>query len=136
MANNPQFYDSTVIAALTAAAAVLNNGTIKIYTGTQPALDGGAGAGTLLATLTFGATAFATPTASSGTVTAVANSITAGTAGATGTAAWFALCDSGGTIRATGVCGTSGSDLNLNSLSISSGANVSCSSFSLTQPQT
>ena len=123
MANNPLWYD----AAVNAVAALLNSGTIKIYTGAQPAEDGSI-TGTLLATLTFGATAFG---ASSGG-TATANAITPGAAGNTGTAGYFALEESGGTVVATGTCGASGADLNLNSTSISSGATVSCSSFTIT----
>lgn len=136
MANNPLFYDVTVNAAVNAATALLNSGFIKIYSGSQPSLDGSV-TGTLLATLTFGATAFGSASASAGTVTATANSITSGTAGATNTAGYFALVESGGsTVVATGSVGTSGADLNLNSTSISSGATVSCSSFTITEPQT
>lgn len=136
MANNPQFYDATVIAAVNAATALLNSGYLNIYTGGQPSLDGGI-TGTLLVSLTFGATAFATATASGGTVTATANTITNGTAGNTGTAGYFALLQSNdSTVVATGSVGTSGADLNLSTLSIVSGAVVSCSSFSITQAQT
>ena len=124
MATNPLYYD----AAMTALGALLNSGTIKIYTGTQPALNVGV-TGTLLATMTFSATAFA---ASSGAVI-TANTITAGTAVATGTAGYFALVESGGsTVVGTGTCGTATSDLILNSTSITSGASVSCSSFTIT----
>lgn len=124
MANNPLWYD----AAVNAVTALLNSGTIKIYTGAQPGEDASI-TGTLLATLTFGATAFGA--SSSGVATA--NAITSGTAGNTGTAGYFALEESGGTVVATGTCGaTSGYDLNLNSTSISSGATVSCSSFTIT----
>lgn len=123
MASNPNWYD----AAVNAVAVLLNSGTIKIYTGAQPA-ENGAVTGTLLVTLTFGATAFG---ASSGG-TATANAIANGTAAATGTAGYFALVKSDGTtVVATGLCGTSGSDMNLNSTSISSGATVSCSSFTI-----
>lgn len=124
MANNPLWYDASV----NVVTALLNSGFIKIYTGSQPALNG-AITGTLLATMTFSSTAFG---ASSGG-TATANAITSGTAGNTGTAGYFALVESGGsTVVATGSVGTSGADLNLNSLSISSGASVSCSSFTIT----
>ena len=114
-------------AAVNAVCALLNSGTLKIYSGSQPALDV-ALTGTLLVTLTFAATAFGN--SSSGTATA--NAITAGTAVATGTAAYFALAESGGSTVATGVCGTSGADLNLSTTSIVSGATVSCSSFTIT----
>ena len=136
MAQNPLFYDATVIAAVNAATALLNNGFLNIYTGAQPALNG-AVTGTLLVQLTFGSPAFATAVASGGTVTATANAIGAGTAGNTGTAGWFALVASNTTtIVATGVCGTSGSDLNMSTLAISAGTVVSCSSFTITEAQT
>lgn len=135
-ANNPLFYDATVQASVDAVAALLNSGFIKIYTGTQPSNDGSI-TGTLLATLTFGATAFGASSASGGTVTATANTITSGTAGNTGTAGYFALEKSNGTtVVATGSVGTSSADLVLNSLSITSGATVSCSSFTITEAQT
>lgn len=135
MANNPLPYDASVIAAVNAFTALCNSGFIKIYTGTQPALNG-AVTGTLLATMTFSATAFPTATASGGTVTATANAITSGTAGNTGTAGYFALVKSDGTtIVATGSVGTSGADLNLNTLTITSGNTVSCSSFLVTMAE-
>ena len=136
MANNPQFYDATVVAAVNAATALLNSGYLNIYTGGQPALDGGI-SGTLLVSLTFGATAFATATATGGVVTAAANTITNGTAGNTGTAGYFAVLKSDdSTVVATGSVGASGADLNLSTTAIVSGAVVSCSSFNVTQAQT
>lgn len=130
------WYDVTVEASVNAVAALLNGGTLKLYTGTQPALDG-AVTGTLLATLTFGGTAFGSSTAASGTVTATANAIASGTAGNTGTAGYFVVEESGGTVVATGtVASPSGGDLNLSTLSIVSGATVSCSAFTITQSQT
>jgi hypothetical protein len=136
MANNPLFYDATVEAGVNAVTALLNSGYIAIYTGGQPSLDGGI-TGTQLVELVFGSTAFANATASAGTVTAAANTITNGTATNTGTAGYFALLKSdNATVVATGSVGTSGADLNLSTLSIVSGAVVSCSSFSITQAQT
>lgn len=123
MATNPLYYN----AAMTALGTLFNSGTIQIYTGSQPALNASL-TGTLLATLTFGSTA---GTVASGVFTA--NAITSGTAGNTGTAAYFALVESGGsTVVGTGTCGTSGSDMDLSSTSITSGAPVSCSSFTIT----
>lgn len=134
-ANNPLFYDTPCITGMNAMTALMNSGTLKIYTGTQPSING-AVTGTLLVTLTFGATAFATATASGGTVTATANTITSGTAGNTGTAGYFALVESNGTsIFATGSVGTSGADLNLTTLSIVATAVVTCSAFSITQSE-
>lgn len=135
MANSPLFYDATVEAAVNAAAARLNSGFIEIYTGAQPALNGSL-TGTLLVTLTFGATAFAGSTAAGGLVTATANAITSGTAGNTGTAGYHALLTSGSAVVATGSVGTSGADLNLSSLTITSGGTVSCSAYTITQPET
>jgi len=136
LANNPLPYDATVIASVNAVTALLNSGFIKIYTGAQPALNG-AVTGTLLATMTFSATAFPAATASAGTVTATANAITSGTAGNTGTAGYFALVKSDNTtVVATGSVGTSAADLNLNTLSITSGNTVSCGSFLITELET
>ena len=136
MSNNPLFYDATEIAAVAARTALLNNGYLKIYTGSQPALDGSL-TGTLLVTLTLNATAFGTPTASGGIVTAAANAITSGTAGNTGTAGYFALLKSdNSTVVLTGTVGTSSADLIAPSTSITSGATISCSAFQISQPQT
>jgi hypothetical protein len=135
MANNPLPYDATVIASVNAATALLNTGFLEIYTGTQPALNG-ALTGTKLAKLTFAATAFGAGTAAGGTVTATANAIGSASALATGTAGYFAMMAANDTtIVITGSVGTSGADLNLNSLSISSGANVSCSALTITQAE-
>lgn len=121
-------YDPGAEAALNNFGAQLNSGTIKIYTGSQPSVNG-AVTGTLLATLTFSATAFAGATASAGTATMTANAITSGTAGNTGTAGYFALVSSGSVVQATGTVGTSGADLNLNTTAIVSGNTVSITSF-------
>jgi len=136
MTNSPETYDVGVKAAVDALAALLNSGFIDIYTGTQPAVDG-ALTGTKLVRLTFGATAFANSTASGSGATATANAITSGTASAGGTAAYFALVKSDGTtVVGTGTCGVSGSDLNLSTTTIAASDTVSCSSFTITMPQT
>jgi hypothetical protein len=136
MAQNPLPYDATVIASVNAVTALLNSGFLNIYTGAQPALDG-AVTGTLLASLTFSATAFPAATASAGTVTATANPIGNAIAANTGTAGYFALLKSDdATVVATGAVGTTASDLNLSTLSITAGQTVSCSSFLITEAQT
>lgn len=135
MTNNPLVYDVGTEAMLNAFGALLNSGTIKIYTGSQPAVDVGV-TGTLLATMTFGSTAFASATASGSGGSMSANSIASGTAAASGTAGYFVFEESGGTVVLSGSVGTSGCDMNLNSTSISSGATVSCSAATVTQPQT
>jgi hypothetical protein len=105
-----------------------NSGKLRIYNGTRPATGGTAT--TLLAELTCNAT-FA-PAASGAVLTL--NAITQdASADATGTATWFRLVKSDGTTHVMdGDVGTSGSDLNLNSTSITSGATVSVTSFTIT----
>lgn len=103
---------------------------LRIYDGTRPATGGTAT--TLLAELTCNATAFAAA-ASGGVLTS--NAITDDTsANATGTATWFRIVQSNGTTHVLdGNVGTSGSDLNLNTTSITSGDNVAVSSFTITE---
>lgn len=106
-------------------------GLLRIYQGTRPATDGATTGSTLLAELTFSDPCAAN--ASNGVLTMSAISPDT-SANATGTAQWFRVVD--GTTNNTvidGDCGTSGSDLNLNSTSISSGQQVSCSSFVITE---
>ncbi len=135
MANNPLPYDATVIASVNSVAALLNGGFLNIYTGSQPALNGSV-TGTLLASLTFSATAFPSATASAGTVTATANPIGNAFAAATGTAGYHALLKSdAATVVATGSVGTSGADLNLSTLSILAGQTVSCSQYLITEAE-
>lgn len=105
---------------------------LRIYDGTQAAdADTAIGAQVLLAELTCNAT-FA-PAASGGVLTL--NAITAdSSANATGTATWFRIVTSGGaTIVCDGTVGTSGSDLNLTTVSIVAGAAVSITSFTITE---
>lgn len=105
------------------------------------AIDGGAGAGLLeiwttafgtkLATLTFSDPAFGS--AASGTATASA--ITAdSSADATGTAAVFRVTTSTPATMFEGTVGTSGADINFNSVSFTAGQNISISSFTVTMP--
>lgn len=105
-----------------------NSGKLRIYSGSRPATGGTAT--TVLAELTCNAT-FA-PGASGGVLTL--NAITAdASADATGTATWFRLLKSDGTtIVMDGDVGTSGSDLNLNSTSITVGGTVSVTSYVIT----
>jgi len=101
---------------------------LRIYNGTRPATGGTAT--TLLAELTF--TDPMAPAASGGVLTASA--ITSDTsANATGTASWGRLVDSDANFVADFDVGTSGSDLNLNTTAIVSGATVAVTSFVLTE---
>ena len=120
---------TTKNAMLTTLVALYNTGYIKIYdaTGGVPAnADTALGSQVLLATLTFGATAFPAPSAGSAT----ANAITQGTAAATATAAFYRAYKSDGTtVIEQGTVGTSGADLNLNTTSIVSGGPVQVTSY-------
>lgn len=118
--------------AADAVLAQANSGSLRIYSGTAPtdantALSGN----TLLAQLTMAATAFGA--ASSGVATA--GTITAdSSADATGTATFFRVLGSNGTtVVFQGTVGTSGAELNLNSVSIVTGGNVAVTSLTYTQ---
>lgn len=132
MATNTHASQAGWNAALNALLALLNGGFVEIYTGTQPATPDTALSGnTLLVTLDISATAFGN--ASSGTATA--NSVTAGTAAATGTASFFRCYKSDGTTAVLdGSVGTSGCDMNLNDVAITSGGTVSLSSWTVSMP--
>jgi hypothetical protein len=137
MAADPRL---TNAAASAAADAVVDRidaggaGTIKIYTGTIPTdADTAVGAQTLLATLTFSATAFGA--ASNGVATAAA--ITSDTsADATGTAAWARIANGSGTTQMDVTVGTSGDDINFNTVSFVTGATVAITALTYTQPKT
>lgn len=102
-------------------------GLLRVYDGTRPATGGSAT--TLLAELTFSDPA--APAASSGVLTFSAITQDA-SANATGTATWCRIVDSTGAFVADGSVGTSGADYNLNTVSITSGVTVSCTSATLT----
>lgn len=105
---------------------------IQIRTGTKPA--GGpdvAATGTLLATLTFSDPAFG----AAGSRTATANSITNDTsADATGTAAHARILDSNSLAKIDCDVGTSGSDINFNSVSFTAGDEVAITALTCTYP--
>jgi hypothetical protein len=106
-----------------------NAALLRIYDGTRPATGGAAT--TLLAELVCG-TPFAAA-AVNGVLTLGAISQDA-SANATGTASWFRIVKADGTTHVLdGNCGTSGSDLNLTTLSIVATQPVSVSSFVITE---
>ncbi|WP_367394516.1 hypothetical protein [Cupriavidus sp. Agwp_2] len=112
--------------AITTAAGA--NAKLRLYNGSRPATGGTAT--TLLAELTCGSTFAAA--ASAGVLTL--NAITSDSAAdATGTATWARLFTSGGTFVMDMDVGTSGADLNMNSVAISAGAAVSITSATLTE---
>lgn len=88
-------------------------GLLRIYNGTRPASGGTAT--TLLAELTMSDPAF--PAAAAAALTA--NAITDdASANASGTATWFRIVDSNGVFVIDGDVGTAGSDLNMNTVTI------------------
>lgn len=112
-----------------------NSGKLRIYSGTRPAnADTALSGNTLLAELTFGATAF--PAASGGVLTA--NAITSDPAAdATGTASFARAFESDGTTVLDDFGVTTGSpapgtEVQLNTLAIVQNAVVSCSAFTQT----
>ena len=106
-------------------------GTIKIYTGSQPATGDTAASGTLLATFTLSDPAFGA--ASGGTITLAGTPLTVA-ASNTGTAGWFRIQDSSSNNVLDGSVGTSGNQINLNTTSITSGVNVTITSGTITMP--
>src|SRR5688572_11100568 len=109
----------------TAVNAGAGAGTIKIYTGSQPATADTAASGTLLATFTLSDPAFGP--ASSGVITLSGTPLTVAAA-ATGTAGWFRLASSTPTTVLDGSVGTSGNQINLNTTSVTLGVNVTITS--------
>lgn len=132
------WYDAAALAGLNARAVLLNGGTLRVYSGAQPAVNA-ALTGTLLCTLGLSATAFQAATASGGKVTAAANPITPGVVTATGTPGYFALVTSLGQPLITGLIGdgtTVVRDLNIPASTVTAGQTISCSAFSLGESET
>lgn len=106
-------------------------GTLVIRTGSAPAATTDADTGTLLATLIFSDPAFGA--ASAGVATA--NNITSDSSiDATGTAGYWRIKDSDAEVHAQGSVGTSGADINFNSLSFVSGGTCAITSLTITVP--
>lgn len=136
---------NAVAKALADAFTVANDaGTaavIQIYAGDGAGIPAEADTAittqTLLATLTMSATSFpaATDGAPGGLLTA--NAITSdSSADATGTAAFFRIVTQvAGTTIAQGLVGTSGSDLNMNTVAFTAGSTISITSMTVTMPE-
>lgn len=115
-----------------AEKALFNSGTFQIRTGAQPTNVNDAASGTLLGTLTFGATAFGA-TNSSGVATA--NSITSDTsADNSGTVGHARFLSSGAAIVADCTCATGSGDISFDNGTIVAGGTIACSSMTLTTP--
>ncbi|MEV0584091.1 hypothetical protein [Nonomuraea sp. NPDC050310] len=116
----------------TAIDAGAGAGKLRIYTTAQPAgPDTAVGAQTLLAEFTLADPSFGA--ASNGVIT-LAGTPRSTTGLAAGTAAWFRVLDSNNVAVADGAVGTSGAELNLNTLTISVGVNVEITSGTITMP--
>lgn len=123
--------------AISAVAALLNAGALRIYSSDSADPDSAA-TGTLLAELVMNATAFQTATDDGTNASVVANAITQDSnANASGTAAHWRAFNSSGTMVLKGtVSGTGGGgELQLNNTAIVAGGIVSISSMTLRAPQ-
>jgi hypothetical protein len=123
--------------------AIFKDGFINVYSGTQPTSADDAPSGTLLCTFYSdgAATGLEFDDAAAGVISKAAAETWSGTAVASGTAGWFRLYQAGDggassttDCRLDGACATSGGQLNMSSLSISSGAVQTISTFQITQP--
>jgi hypothetical protein len=129
MALNPKLSAASRNLALNAALDVGNGGTTLILDGTQATdADTAIGAQVTLASVGNNATMWAA--ASAGSKAAAAFTADS-SADATGTASWYRMRFST-TAFWDGSAGTSGANLNFNSVAIQSGANVTISSFTAT----
>lgn len=119
-----------IVDALDAGPAA---GTIKIYTGSQPATVATAPSGTLLGTLTLSDPAFGAAVNGVATASAITGDTSAD---ASGTAGWFRAADSTGTavidgsVTATG----GGGDLQLNSVAIVTGGAIQVTGWTVSLP--
>lgn len=134
MAHNTTLSNAFVTAMMQAGIDLMNAGTVKIYSGTQPANPNVAITDqVLLGTLTLPNPAF---------VSNVNGVAAAGTIGdsvgvANGTATWCRCATSGGAAEVDGSVGAAGADLNLSTgTTITNGGPISVSSLVWTQRKT
>lgn len=135
MANSPRYKESDRNVFLDQIDTSIGaSGLLRIYDGTQPTNVATAlGAQVKLAELPLSATAFGAAAAGVLTANAISNDASAD---ATGTAAWGTLTTSAGVRIVDFSVGTSGADMNFNSVAFTAGATVSCSSLTITFPAT
>jgi hypothetical protein len=113
---------------ITAAIDAGTAGLLRIYDGSRPATGGAAT--TLLAELTFSDPSAAGAAAGVLTFSAITADASAN---ATGTATWFRIVTSAAAFVLDGSVSTAGADINFNTTSIVTGANVSISSLVFTE---
>ena len=131
MALTPRLSNAAASAECDALAALLDGGFLDIFDGAQPATaDTAISTQVRLASLAFGSPAFA-PAVNG---VALSNAITSDvSADASGTASWYrCFAADHTTVIQDGSIGTSGANLNLNSVALSIGAEVALDSFTLT----
>lgn len=123
---------NTATVGLNAMNALCNGGTLTIYSGSMPASPQAALSGNVaLATFTFAATAFGTPTFNSNFMQATAAFVSASVNPlASGTAGFARVFESDGTTVVNDLTvGTTGTDLIIGSTTISTGVPVTASSL-------
>lgn len=114
-----------------AFADLFDGGTLKIYSGSQPASANDAASGTLLATINLPTPAFGAAAAG-----VVAKSGTwSATAVGTATAGWARLSNAAGTKSIDITVGTGSEELVLDDAAIVTGGVVVASTFTYTQPE-
>ena len=136
MAANPMISMAGAEAMLNALTALLNSGSIKIYSGSMPATCETASSGTLLSSgCTLSSTAFGNAADSgTGIAVATANAIATDTnCAASGTAGYFRGY-SGSTCIIQGTVGTSSADMILASTTITMGGTLAISSWVINMP--
>lgn len=112
-------------------------GKIRIYSGTVPAdADAALSGNTLLAELALSNPAFGSAVDSSPGATATANAIANDAAAdATGTATFFRILDGSNNVVAQGSVGTSGAEINFNTVSFVINAIISITSLTAFQAE-
>jgi hypothetical protein len=111
---------------------------IRIYSGSVPAdADASLGAAVLLATLTMNATAFGSVSdANPGAIMTAAAITPDSSADDDGTASFFRiLTQAGGTVIFQGTVGTSGADINFNTVAFTQGSEIEITSLTVTMPE-
>ena len=138
MALNPYITQAAGAAALDAIVDLIDvggTGTLKVYADVQAATaDTAVAAQVLCATLTFSATAFGAATTADPSVSTAAAITDDAAADATDTVTWFRILAGGGGAVLDGTCGTSGADINWNTVAFVSGATVSVTALTITEP--
>lgn len=142
MANNFRISNVSAIALANTFDDQVNIGStasvIDIRSGGQPADPDTGATGTLLATLTFSDPAFGAATDGNPGGLLTASAITSDTsADATASAGYFRMraTGTGADDVADGEVGTSGADLNMNTIAITAGSTVSITSMTVTMPE-